>query len=159
MRTENLSHLLEVQRFMRLCFDSLGLPPPLCHPAVWYQLHGGSRRFQAVFLRSVWACIVEPTKDPACTLESRLHVKANVFTEHTYAVGYTHTCIRTYIHMYMCLEYDFTYTIPLSIARCVCVCGVCLSACMLLMEYVCRHAVCIHMCMYVYAFVYGPGGC
>lgn len=28
----------EVQRFMRLCFDSLGLPPPLCHPAVWYQL-------------------------------------------------------------------------------------------------------------------------
>ncbi|CAE7290048.1 unnamed protein product [Symbiodinium natans] len=28
----------EVQRFMRLCFDSLGLPAPLCHPAVWYQL-------------------------------------------------------------------------------------------------------------------------
>ncbi|CAE7652561.1 unnamed protein product [Symbiodinium sp. CCMP2592] len=28
----------EVQRFMRLCFDSLGLPPPLCHPAVWYQM-------------------------------------------------------------------------------------------------------------------------
>eukprot|EP00913_Durusdinium_trenchii_P010794 g10125.t1 len=28
----------EVQGFLRLCFTSVGLPAPSCHPAVWYQL-------------------------------------------------------------------------------------------------------------------------
>ncbi|CAK9111631.1 unnamed protein product [Durusdinium trenchii] len=30
----------QVQGFLRLCFTSVGLPAPSCHPAVWYQQLG-----------------------------------------------------------------------------------------------------------------------